>query len=58
MERSPGDLGVGDLFADLDFVEQVLSAKDQPVALALIELAPILAYIGEVAGEKLASTGG
>lgn len=58
MERRPGDLGVGDLFSDLSFVEQLLSAQDQPVALSLIELAPILAYIGEVAGEKLASTGG
>jgi len=58
MERKPSDLGVGDLFADLSFVDAVLSAKDQPVALSLIELAPILAYIGEVAGQKLASTGG
>jgi hypothetical protein len=58
MGKRPDNMGVGDLFADLDFVEQVLSAKDQPVALLLTEIAPILAYVGEVAGQKLASSGG
>jgi len=58
MEKRPDNLGVGDLFSDLSFVEQMLSAKEQPVALTLTELAPVLAYIGEVAGQKLAAKGG
>mgnify|MGYP001128021950 CR=1 FL=1 len=58
MNKPPGDLGVGDLFADLDFVEEVVSDSRQLTALTLTELGPILTYIGEVAGESLAAKGG
>jgi hypothetical protein len=57
MDKHPGSLGVGDLLADLSFVEQELAEGGQPIALTLTELAPILAYVGEVAGQTLAAKG-
>lgn len=58
MNKTPGDLGVGDLFADLDFIEDVVSDGQQLTALTLAELGPLLTYIGEIAGERLAAKGG
>lgn len=58
MDSKPIELAVGDLFDDLDFVEGVLRNKDDVVSYTLTEVAPILAYVGEVASSKLASKGG
>ena len=56
--NKPIELAVGDLFDDLDFVEGVLHDEGDVVAYTLTEVAPILAYVGEVASSKLASRGG
>lgn len=58
MNSEPAKLTVGDLFDDLDFVEMVLHNKDDIVAYTLTEVAPILAYVGEVASNRLAPKGG
>lgn len=58
LTKAPGALGVGDLFSDLDFVEGVVSDGRQLTSLTLTELAPILTYIGEFAGDALAAKGG
>lgn len=58
MNKPPGDPGVGDLFADLDFVEGVVSDGQQLTALTLTELGPLLTYIGEFSGDRLAAKGG
>ncbi|MEW9571734.1 hypothetical protein ABQJ54_08215 [Rhodanobacter sp. Si-c] len=49
VNSEPTELTVGDLFDDLDFVENVLHSKDNLVAYTLTEVAPILAYVGEAA---------
>lgn len=58
MNNEPTQVAVGDLFDDLDFVERVLHNKDNIVAYTLTEVAPILAYVGEVASNRLAPQGG
>jgi hypothetical protein len=58
MQKEPKEHLVGNLPDDLDFVERVLERREQATAYTLTELAPVLAYIGEMASAKLASKGG
>lgn len=58
MTSKPANLVVGDLFDDLEFVENVLRDRGHVVSYTLTEVAPILAYLGEVASNKLSSHGG
>lgn len=56
--RNPRDFDIGSLADDWEFVSCLLDEQTQPVAYQLTELAPLLRYIGEVAGEELAQDGG
>jgi len=58
VNNEPTELSVGDLFDDLDFVERVLHNKDNIVSYTLTEVASVLAYVGEVASNRLAPQGG
>ncbi|WP_445145055.1 hypothetical protein [Dyella sp. Tek66A03] len=58
MDEQPAALGVGDLNDDLDFVLSVLKPGALPVALTLTEVAPLLAYVGEVVSDQVANQGG
>lgn len=52
MDQVPVDFGVGDLNDDLEFALGPLNPDSEPVALTLTEVAPLLAYIGEVAYDR------
>ncbi len=58
MNKAPSDPGVGDLAADLDFVEGVTRDGHHMTALTLTEFGPLLTYIGEYAGTHLTAKGG
>lgn len=57
-QNEPEGYAVGDLFDDLATVDRVLMNKESAVSYTLTELAPIVAYVGKVAGRKLAPKGG
>ena len=57
MEIDPGELEVGDLADDWEFVSRLLQEENQPVAYQLTELAPLLAYLGEVLARDLSERG-
>ncbi|MCU7806283.1 MAG: hypothetical protein KZQ73_00190 [Candidatus Thiodiazotropha sp. (ex Semelilucina semeliformis)] len=42
---------IGQLYDDLEFLENALSDKNQAVSLMFIHLAPLLRYIGEKTGQ-------
>ena len=50
IERSP-ELGMGSLEDDWEFVSDLLDSDSEPVSLSLTELAPILRFLGEKAGQ-------
>jgi len=56
-KRDPGALDVGSFCDDWEFLSG-LTETDEPVAYQLTQLAPLIRYIGEVAGRELASKGG
>jgi len=56
--QKPEDFDVGSLADDWEFVSSLLDEQTQPVAYQLTEVAPLLRYLGEVLGEKLAGKGG
>ena len=58
IEVDPGELDVGDLADDWELVARLLQADNQPVAYQLTELAPLLAYLGEVLARDLGKQGG
>jgi hypothetical protein len=58
MEVDPGALEVGDLADDWEFVSRLLQEANAPVAYQLTELAPLLAYLGEVLARDLGEEGG
>jgi hypothetical protein len=58
VEVDPGELDVGDLADDWELVARLLQEENQPVAYQLTELAPLLAYLGEVLARDLAERGG
>jgi len=58
VNNEPTELSVGDLFDDLDFIEKFYRTKDNIVSYTLTEVAPVLAYVGEVASNRLAPQGG
>jgi hypothetical protein len=53
IEADPGALDVGNLADDWKFVSRLLRKDNQPVAYQLTELAPLLAYLGEVLAKDL-----
>ena len=57
MELNPGELDVGDLADDWEFVSRLLQEENHPVAYQLTELAPLLAYLGEVLAQDLGERG-
>jgi hypothetical protein len=57
-EVGPGDLDVGNLADDWEFVSGLLREENQPVAYQLTELGPLLAYIGEALAKDLGKRGG
>ena len=57
-EVEPGDLDVGNLADDWEFVSGLLREEKQPVAYQLTELGPLLAYIGEALAKDLGKRGG
>jgi hypothetical protein len=57
-EVDPGELDVGDLADDWEFVSRLLHEENQPVAYQLTELAPLLAYLGEVLARDVGEQGG
>ncbi|MDF2782531.1 MAG: hypothetical protein K0S96_2336 [Geminicoccaceae bacterium] len=54
----PGEIEVGNLADDWEFVSRLSQANEPPVAYQLTELAPLLAYVGEALGEKFGPHGG
>lgn len=58
VEKDPGQLDVGDVRDDWEFVSTLLDDENQPVAYQLTELAPVLQCLGELLGEQLAKEGG
>lgn len=58
LQRQPEGYAVGDFYEDVATMEQVLSNKEYVLAYTLTELAPIVAYVGKMAGRKLAPNGG
>ena len=58
VEVDPGELDVGDLADDWEFVSRLLQEENQPVAYQLTELAPLLAYLGEVLARDFGEQGG
>ena len=52
------ELDVGNLNDDWDFVSTLLDDKEEPLAYQLVEIAPILHFIGEKLGKDLAKFGG
>jgi hypothetical protein len=58
MDVDPAALEVGDLTEDWEFVSRLLQEEDAPVAYQLTELAPLLAYLGEVLARDLGEEGG
>ena len=51
-------ISVGDLADDWEFVSRLLQEANAPVAYQLTELAPLLAYLGEVLARDLGEEGG
>jgi len=58
ISQQPKDFDIGSLVDDWEFVSSVLDTHAEPVAYQLTELAPLLRYIGETIGKKLAGEGG
>jgi hypothetical protein len=58
VSEKPREFDLGSLSDDWDFVSGLLDAETQPVAYQLTELAPILRYIGQSLGKRLAGEGG
>jgi hypothetical protein len=54
----PGELEVGNLADDWEFVSSLSQAQEPPVAYQLTELAPLHAYIGEALADQLGPRGG
>jgi hypothetical protein len=52
LHEQPSELGVGDLCDDLEFALGVLDPGAEPMALSLTEVAPLLAYVGEVVSAR------
>jgi hypothetical protein len=57
-EVDPGELDVGNLADDWEFVSGLLRDENPPVAYQLTELAPLLAYVGEALAKDLGKSGG
>jgi hypothetical protein len=57
VEVDPGELDVGDLADDWELLARLLQEENQPVAYQLTELAPLLAYLGEVLARDLGEQG-
>jgi hypothetical protein len=57
-DKDPTNLDIGSLEDDWEFLSRLLDENNQPVAYQLTEVAPLLRYIGETLGEKLAKYGG
>ena len=57
-DTDPGELDVGNLADDWEFVSRLLREENQPVAYQLTEVAPLLAYVGETLARDLGSRGG
>ena len=58
MGADPGELEVGNLADDWEFVSSLSQANAPPVAFQLTELAPLLAYVGEALADQLSPRGG
>lgn len=56
--NNPSKINIGSLYDDWEFLSKILDTEDQPAANQLTELAPILRYLGEYLGNKLAQYGG
>lgn len=58
MSEDPSELNVGSLIDDWGFISGLLDQEEEPVAYQLTEIAPIIRYLGQIVGAKLASEGG
>jgi hypothetical protein len=58
VDSDPAELDVGDLADDWEFVSRLLREENQPVVYLLTEIAPLLAYLGEVLAQDLSEPGG
>ncbi len=56
--NDPKELDIGSLSDDWEFLSKLLKPENKPVACQLTQVAPILRYLGEYLGEKLAKDGG
>src|SRR5687767_12683225 len=54
----PGELEIGRLSDDWQFVAELANSDTVPVAYQLTEIAPLLRRVGEVLGRDLAAKGG
>ena len=58
MDIKPTEFDVGSLSDDWEFLKSLLNENEQPVAIQLTEVAPLIRAIGEALGPQLASKGG
>jgi hypothetical protein len=58
IETEPGEVQVGNLADDWEFVCKLLQADNPPVAYQLTELAALLEYVGQKLADGLGQRGG